>query len=166
MTNKFWLTNLVLFQLAWFCCALLTANANWLIPPIIALHFFLSPSKCDDAKLLPFAILGCAIDFVLYQLEIINFTAQQFPIWLLGLWVMFVLSVNHSLSWLNKCKHWQIAIIGAFGGALSYLGALKFSAITTSLPQTSLFLIYAGIWAFVLPALIVFQGKLVQLKHN
>ena len=166
MTNKFWITNLVLFQLAWFCCALLTANASWLTPLIVALHFLLSPTKRSDAKLLPFAFFGCVVDYILFQLNVINFAEQQFPIWLLCLWVMFVLSVNHSLKWLSNCKLWVNSIIGAIGGALSYLGAIKFSAINTSLSLSSLFLVYALIWALLLPALIVFKGKFVELKQN
>ena len=166
MTSKFWLTNLVLFQLAWLCCALLTANASWLTPLIVALHFALSPTKRSDAKLLPFALFGCVIDYILFQLNVISFAAEQFPLWLLCLWVMFVLSINHSLSWLGKCKLWLVAIIGAFGGALSYLGALNFSAIITSLSQLSLFTVYAIIWALLLPALIVFKQRLVESKHN
>ena len=166
MTNKFWIINLVLFQLAWFSCALLTAQANWILPTILAIHFLLSPKKQGDAKLLPFVLVGAAIDFGLFKLEIIGFQTNTFPLWLICLWAMFIISINHSLYWLRKCKPWLTVIIGALGGSSSYLAAVKFGAIVSNTSFTSLFIIYAVIWALILPILIGYQSRVVKITNT
>ena len=165
MTNKFWLINLVLFQLVWFSCALLTVHAGWISFVILLIHFALSPNKKSDAKLLLLVPVGICSDFLLFKLGIIDFAMHQFPIWLIFLWAMFALSINHSLLWLQKLRLWQVGLIGSVGGATSYLAATKFDAIISNITSVQLLLVYGVIWAIIMPLMIVFQRKFV-LANN
>ena len=163
MTSKFWIINLVLFQLAWFSCALLTPYASWIVPAIISLHLILSPSKKIDARILLAAVLGVMVDLLLMAFNIISFDTSHFPLWLVGLWAMFAISLNHSLAWLAKLKTWQVSLIGAIGGSTSYLAAIKFEAIITPFNTMEILLVYAFIWALLLPVMIAYQRKYVPI---
>jgi hypothetical protein len=166
MTNKFWIINLVLFQLAWFCCALLTTHASWILPCIIALHFLFSPKKSADLKLCIIASSGVIIDFCLMQFNVIYFASPTFPLWLVCLWLIFTISLNHSLAWLNKFKLWQISLLGAISGASSYLAAIKIGAINTPLSLIDISATYVVVWALLLPCMILFQRRVVLLNTS
>ncbi|WNO11247.1 DUF2878 domain-containing protein [Teredinibacter sp. KSP-S5-2] len=154
MTTKFWIINLILFQLAWFTCALLTPQAKWLLPVYLILHFVLSPQKRIDTLILPIAVAGISLDYVFMQMGFIEFGNQSFPIWLVLLWGLFTLTLNHSLAWLQRLNTLLVAPIGAIGGASSYLAALKFQALTSQLTTVSFTLLYGLTWALLLPLMI------------
>jgi len=46
------------------------------------------------------------------------------PLWILGLWTAFALTLNHSLSWLAR-RPPAAALLGVFGGPLAYLAAAR-----------------------------------------
>lgn len=154
MTNKFWIINLILFQSAWFTCALFTAQASWLLPVYLTLHFALSPQKHIDSLVLPIALIGISIDYLFMQMGFIEFGSQFFPIWLACLWGLFTLTLNHSLAWLHRLNTMVVAPIGAIGGASSYLAALKFEALATQLTAVNFTLLYSVTWALLLPLMI------------
>jgi uncharacterized membrane protein (DUF485 family) len=51
------------------------------------------------------------------------------PIWILCLWVNFMLTINHSLLWLNN-KIFLASALAAVGGPVSYFAGLNFGAVT------------------------------------
>ena len=78
------------------------------------------------------------------------------PIWIVVLWVLFALTLNHSLSWL-KGRVVLAAIFGALGGPLAYVAGEKLMAVTIVEPNTLLILAIG--WAFITPLLISFGEK-------
>lgn len=157
--SKFAITNFVLFQLAWFACALLTPIASWLLVFIIALHLLLSDSLSKELALLPLGLIGVLFDLSMFYGGVITFSHDIFPIWLVLLWGIFALSLAHSFAWLAKMNKYLVALIGAVFGPLSYFAAFKFGAIIVTVDVIP-FSIYYGIgWFFMLPAMIFLAHK-------
>ncbi|WP_158969814.1 DUF2878 domain-containing protein [Paraglaciecola sp. L3A3] len=159
--QKSWLINAVLFQLAWFSAALLTEFAVVLISLLLVLHFLLLDRKLVDAKLLMLAPIGWLLDSVLLHFSIISTSNDWIPLWLVILWCMFILSLNHSLLWLSKLAvHWQ-SLIGAIAGCSSYMAAISFGALQSSFPWLWQIVFFALSWAIVLPLLIMLRAKII-----
>lgn len=131
--------NAVLFQITWFACALGSAN-NALWPAILscsALAAYQLQNKHrhhNDVKLIVIAIaLGLIIDSAWIQLNFITYAAQFpatgiAPLWIIILWIGFALTINHSLSWLDKHPLLP-ALSGLIFAPLSYFAGVKFGAI-------------------------------------
>ena len=136
--KPFWITNFLLFQASWFSAAFFTQHAAWLITGLLLVHFLLSPRKWEDFKLFPLALFGASLDKLHLLIgtfsNAVPFTAIDtfFPLWLILLWIMFVLTLNHSLSWLTN-KPLPIVIgFGACGGTLSYWAGIQAGALSYS----------------------------------
>lgn len=157
--SKFVIINLVLFQLAWFSCALLTDYASWILLGLIGCHFYCSKTKLPDAKLLTLAALGISIDIALFSTGVLTFAVEAFPIWLGLLWCMFVLTLNSSMAWLKNFNLLWVALIGSVSGPLSYYSAMKLGAIGTNATTSSFILTYAVCWTLLLPLLIFLSKK-------
>jgi hypothetical protein len=100
------------------------------------------------------------------QFNVIYFASPTFPLWLVCLWLIFTISLNHSLAWLNKFKLWQISLLGAISGASSYLAAIKIGAINTPLSLIDISATYVVVWALLLPCMILFQRRVVLLNTS
>ena len=164
---KFKLLNFLLFQVGWFICVLGAANdstflALALVTTLIIIHITITPHKIDDIKLFAYAlIIGFVYDGFIqfYGLILYNSAGWQFPLpplWILMLWVLFSMTLNHSLSWL-KGRIIISSVFGFVGGPLAYIAAEKLGAITITSSQT-IFILALG-WAIITPTLIFLSGK-------
>ncbi|KXI29934.1 DUF2878 domain-containing protein [Paraglaciecola hydrolytica] len=152
--RAFWLINAVLFQLGWFGALLLNQHAVAILSITLVLHFFLSPSKKADALILLLAPIGWLMDYSLFQFNVLGAGSAGFPIWLLLLWLMFVVSLNHSLKWLSQISLFGVGLLGMILGPLSYLSAIKVGVLNSSLTSTFFVLLAAALWALLLPSLV------------
>lgn len=131
--------NAILFQVTWFACVL--GSAKGLVWPAILsclalIIYQLQPNHRhpSDLKLVGLGIaIGLVTDTAWIQLEFMNFTEQSpfeeiTPIWVIILWIAFALTVNHSLSWLNKHPVLPAAA-GLVFAPFSYLAGLKLGAV-------------------------------------
>ena len=139
----------VSFQIMWV--ALIWGGNTWLPVSIamLIMHFALSPSRLDDAKVLPLALGGFVIDSLMTQLGFFSFV--QWPLWLLVLWVAFILNLGHSMRFLRKFKPLYLISFGAAGGVYAYWASWKFGAV--DLPHGPLITlsIVAITWGIFLP---------------
>jgi hypothetical protein len=166
MMRQSWIINGALFQLAWFSAALLTQYAALLIGILLLLHFYLLDKNFMDAKLLVLAPIGWVLDSLLIHFEVFSTSSGWIPLWLILLWCMFILSLNHSLLWLSKLDtYWQV-LIGAVAGSMSYTAAVKFGALQSDLPWLHQICYLAISWAILLPTLVKLQSKLLPVKHS
>ncbi len=132
--------NATLFQICWFACVI--GGAKGVIWPAIlsfsALAIFqLRPSRRakSDLKLL-FAslVLALIVDSTWIHLGWIKYSTPvpfEFitPLWIALLWMAFSITLNHSLTWINK--HPLLApVLGAMGGVLSYWAGIRLGAVT------------------------------------
>ncbi len=122
--------NYLVFQLGWFLLVL--TRSPWALVwalafVVIHLRWMATPREWLSAGAV--TILGLAIDTA-WQLSPwvqFNGTGWPLPLWLVGLWLMFPFTLNHSLGWLRSKPLLQV-LFGAFGGGGSYLAGAQLGA--------------------------------------
>jgi hypothetical protein len=161
--KHFWLVNLILFQAAWFSAALYNAQAAVMILLLLVVHFWLSPQKKTDLTSLLLVPIGVIADKSLMVLGVFDAGESLFPLWLVLLWCMFILSLSHSLHWVTKLSlPWQ-TLFGSLGGGGSYWAGIQAGALSSDLPRLWLVLSLLCVWALLLPLIIRgYQGLLSQ----
>lgn len=165
--KQFWIINLVLFQATWVCSAFFTAQAPFITPLIVAVHFLLSPTRSRDLKILCLLPLGLLLDSLMLHFGVFAVDSEianqsWFPVWLVCLWIMFLISFNHSLNWLLKCSKVILFAIGFVAGTSSYWGGIKAGALLTTWPDASVVAALAMSWGILLPLLVAAYSNLVQ----
>lgn len=153
--KRFWIINLILFQASWVAAAFYTSYAAIIMTLFMLAHFALSPSRLADLKLLLLVVPGVAVDTLHMQAGTFSAGGSLFPVWLILLWCMFLMSLNHSLRWLTDKRLYWAALFGGIGGASSYLGGIKTGALTTAMPLELTAVILACSWALLFPFLIL-----------
>jgi len=73
------------------------------------------------------------------------------------LWMIFAMTLNHSLAWLSQ-KYYLSILFGAIGGPLAYIAGEKLGAITL-LSSNSIIMLCVG-WALITPVLLIIANKL------
>ncbi|MBU2931793.1 DUF2878 domain-containing protein [Vibrio cyclitrophicus] len=167
--KRFWIINLVLFQATWVCSAFFTAQAPFVTPLIVVVHFLLSPTRRSDLKILALLPLGLLLDSFLLHFGVFAVDSEianqsWFPVWLVCLWIMFLISFNHSLNWLLKCSKVILFVIGSVAGTSSYWGGIKAGALITTWPDAWVLAALAISWGILLPLLVAAYSNLVQPK--
>ncbi len=164
---KFKLINFLLFQAGWFVLILgaaetKTSGAIVISAIIIAIHLLMTPNKIPEIRLFIYAIIiGFIFDGLLqyYSLILYNDPGWSYPLtplWIIMLWLMFAMTLNHSLSWL-KGRMLLSIIIGSIGGPMAYIAGEKLGAITIINNQTLFFLAFG--WALATPLLVYLSEK-------
>lgn len=120
------------FQIGWFLLVL--TQSAWAVLwalGFLAIHAVLSGNRREWQAVIPVMIVGLLIDLAWHLSPAVQFlgTGQPMPLWLVGLWLMFPLTLNHSLAWLKGRRSLQI-ILGVFGGGGSYVAGTQFGAAT------------------------------------
>lgn len=150
----FTIANAVLFQVGWFVCILcgsLWAGIFTLVA--IAVHFIISTQRSEDAIAVLIAIaLGVFHDSLLLHSGQIQFAESAYlpPLWLVCLWALLGITLNHSLVWIYSRPLWA-ALLGAMAAPLSYLVGVKLSSAEWSSPLLEVLPIIAILWLVVLP---------------
>ncbi len=130
------LTNFIFFQLSWFCCAFFRDAAVPFLIVLLGLHFYLSKHRQRDLKLLLIvAPIGICVDLLLIVTGVLDFeSAYFFPLWLMGLWCAFALSIAYSLAWLNRLNGVTKILIGGIAGPFSYYAGGEIGALEVMSP--------------------------------
>ena len=153
----FW-TQLIAFDLLWLVAV---AGGNPWIPlgaAILALHFWLTPSRSADLKVLPIALIGISLDAILTLTGVFAFSST--PYWLGLLWIGFVLNFGHSLAWLRKLPRFTLVPIGAAAGSLSYLAGWKLEAVELPMGVMPTVLALSVTWAVLFPLLVLLDSRI------
>ena len=165
------LVNLVGFQLVW-CLSVGGAarGAGWAGPLALVLFagWTLARStnaasrRADIELMLACAVLGLAVDSLWLQLGWIVFASPGpwpllAPAWIVAMWIGFGLTLNHSLSAMQR--HPLAALLfGAIGGPFAYWIATDAWAATTI--DTPVAYVGLGVaWALLTPALLWLAGR-------
>lgn len=159
---KYWpWFQLLIFDVFWFVCVAGQNDYLWLGLAILSLQFVLSPSKLRDLCLLTLALVGMAVDALLALVGLFAF--DGFPFWLALLWFGFVVSLSHSLAWLNRLPFALLVLISSLSGGLSYFAGFKLGAVSLPFGPLVSFFCIAVIWSVLLPVLLVYTQKISQL---
>ena len=159
--TRFCIFNFLGLQITWAACAYGATHSQPDFGLVIAvvyiiLHMvFTNSRKQDFLILLCFGIIGIGLDHTNAYLGFLSFnqsniTHTVIPLWLMSLWLVFSLTLPHSLDWLGK-KPWLAFFLGGLGGSSSYWLGHKLGAITLSEPLAISISIYFLQWALLLP---------------
>ncbi|CAH6837994.1 conserved membrane hypothetical protein [Vibrio chagasii] len=165
--KRFWIINLILFQATWVCSAFFTAQAPFVTPLLVIIHFLLSPTRHSDLKILVLLPLGLLLDslmlhFGVFAIDPAIANQSWFPVWLVCLWIMFLISFNHSLNWLLKCSKVILFALGFVAGTSSYWGGIKAGALLAAWPDASVVAALALSWGIFLPLLVAAYSNLMK----
>ncbi|MGA1590500.1 MAG: DUF2878 domain-containing protein [Methylophilaceae bacterium] len=159
------LINFILFQSIWFILILAAAHESFyglaLGLLLILVQYWHGKLMVPDFKLiLASIIIGFAHDTSLNYFKFIqyniDFNTYYSPFWIIGLWISFALTINHSLAWLGNKKLLQM-IFGLIGGPLAYIAGEKLGAIY--MINTMTLYVLALSWACITPLLFQFKKK-------
>jgi hypothetical protein len=170
------LLNLVLFQAGWWA-TLLTAYHNTSltvlfvgIAILIAIQFkYVVPAKRRARETLfciGLACFGFLFDSIFYFVGILEFTSSMgllAPLWLMGMWLLFPMTIGYSFAWLNK-KYALAGVLGAIGGPITYKVGAAFDLVDIN--GLASLLIYALYWAAIFIASVFTYNIWVRTKDN
>jgi Protein of unknown function (DUF2878) len=155
--------NALGFQSAWWAC-IAGVSRGFEIPALLyglvlaGLHLRMAYQPMQEAKLATLAlVLGIAADTVLQMTSVIHFYGWTLgplsPFWLWLLWVLFAMTLNTSLRFLQTRPLWLSSIAGLLLGPLTYYAGAKLGA--ASYDSTPIHLGALAItWGFALPVLV------------
>jgi hypothetical protein len=125
---------------------------------LAGLHVAFAARPRQEVKLAVVALaIGIVMDTLLQAVSVINFygwaLAFLSPFWLWLLWVLFAMTLNSSLAFLQAKPFWLSALAGLVFGPLTYyagaqLGAASFNASLIHLAALGL------TWMIALPLLV------------
>lgn len=157
--------NFVLFQVGWFAAVTGAANRmEWLavssIALIIIVHLLLVKHRSREIKLIVAAgLTGFIVDSLLITQGVFSPASYSavlgpLPCWLLALWMLFAITINHSLGWLGRHYILQ-AVAGLVFAPMAYYAGYKMQALDIGGgSQFYVSLLIIGIcWMFIIPLL-------------
>ncbi|MEO5596565.1 MAG: DUF2878 domain-containing protein [Lysobacteraceae bacterium] len=164
------IANAIGYQLVWFGAIASAAMGYRFVGAILGLAFvalvlrFGGKARQDAWLLLPALLIGFTVDGLWAGLGWIDYHASwpssQFaPMWILGIWIAFAMTLNHSLAFLRE--HLAFAsMVGAIGGPLAYLGAANgFHAIEFTAPLPLVLCGLGVVWAVMVPILVLLAER-------
>jgi hypothetical protein len=157
----FLIFNILGLQITWAGCAY---GATHGIPLLgvyigltyIVLHFiFINLRLRDFIIMLIIGALGIITDSAFTLLRVISFPTYEnnltpIPFWLISLWLVFALTVPHSLYWLRN-NLLIASVAGAIGGSFSYFIGHTLGAIQLAEPLSMSMVIYFIAWGVIFP---------------
>ncbi|MDX1802072.1 MAG: DUF2878 domain-containing protein [Marinobacter sp.] len=142
------LVNFILFQAGWFLCVVYPGGPSAVAAlGLVIAHLFLVSQRA--ARELQFILLGTflgsLIDSLWFHLDVMSSstgTALWAPLWLVGIWALFMTTLAHSLAWVGR-KVWLPFLLAPISGPFAYwsasrLGAVSLPDLTLSLPALAL----------------------------
>jgi hypothetical protein len=163
-------TNAVGYQLVWLVSVASAANGSLYAGPLAATAFAVmvlafGNQRRADLLLIPLVLaIGLLADSAWIAFGWLDYSApwpsgHLAPGWILGIWMAFALTLNHSLAFLKR-RYALAALLGGIGGPLAYwsashgFGAVHFVAATS----TVLCGLCVG-WALIAPVLVRFAEQ-------
>lgn len=153
-STRFNIINALVFQIGWFICVLYGSLWAGLFTGLILVgHFLYTPRRRDDVIALTVAaLIGLAHDAILLGCGLIQFaeTQSMSPLWVLCVWILLGINLNHSLRWVYE-RPWVGAILGAICGPFSYLAGERLSSAQWTSPMAEVVPLLVIMWSLVLP---------------
>jgi hypothetical protein len=149
--------NILGFQAVWLLSVYGAGTGLWLPGVFAALLFaaltlLLSRDRNRDLRTLAIALpIGFAMDSLLAQSPYLDFAspypwADWAPAWIMGLWIGFALTLNHSLKSIYR-KALPTFLFGLLGGPLAYgIASLRFGAMTVESDMLACVVLVGLVW--------------------
>ncbi len=165
--------NVVAFQVCWVAFVGGAARGWWWLGFLFLLPFALwqlrisAWPRADVAMIGISAVLGFAMDSALVQAGLLSYVAPipwagWAPLWMVGLWMAFALTLNHSLVFLRRS--WLLAFaIGALAGPFAYwIAGRAWQAVVFHEPASRAYIAQAIAWGVLTPLLSWIALRLAQ----
>lgn len=159
-----WL-NIAGYQLVWLAAVTSAAKGQpWFAVAasalFVAAQVMASGERASDLRNLGLAILmGMLIDGGLAAAGLVRYSSPHpalfAPIWILGIWAAFALTLNHSLAFLHG-RPLVAGLLGAVGGPLAYSAAREFGALSFAEPASGSLFALACAWAVAMALLVIY----------
>ena len=168
------LINVVLFQVCWWACILGAAKGfSYLAVVLVILSFLFQSYRSENLKEelvfgLSATLLGSAFDSLGIYFDIFSFpngseVSWSYPLWMSALWLNFATLFSKSLKWMSG-KYLLSAVLGFFGGPMSYYAGASFGAIALG-ENFYLSLVIIGLmWAIATPVMLYGSDRIS--KHT
>lgn len=163
--------NALAFQAVWFAFVAGAAHGWWwagfvVLAPFAAWQLAKSAwPRADLALVVVAAALGFACDSLFAWSGMLEY-ATPFPsrgvapIWIVGLWVGFALTLNHSLAFLKR-RPVVAGVLGAVSGPFAYwIADRAWSAVAIGEPASRTLLALALAWGVMTPLLLALATRL------
>jgi hypothetical protein len=155
--------NAVLFNISWL--AIVVTQSAGVALAIVALHLaahftFVGRGRTEVLLVALVSVIGFALDQLLFLLGVFNLAGQDAaaPLWLSCLWPVFATTLMHAFGSLQH-RPVLAALIGAAGGALSYVAGTRLSAVEFADPLWGPVAV-AALWALLFPLLLALSARL------
>ena len=159
--------NFILFQVGWLACVMSVARQmEWLamisIGAAISIHLLLVKDRRPEIQLILVAgMIGLLLDSTLISLGVfvptnnLNYPGLA-PLWLVGLWMLFSITINHSLRWLHR-RYILASLTGFIFAPVAYIAGQKLGALHFPQDQSTLIslMIIGACWLVVTPLLLL-----------
>jgi hypothetical protein len=158
--------SLIGYQLVWFVAVIFAGRGEpW--PGVVAALLFVGWQLGVSARpraalqVVAMAVLcGLAIDGLVRGFHLADYAAASpalpangAPLWILGLWACFSLTLGGPLRALGT-RPWLAVLLGGIGGPLAYAGAARgWDALTFQVPAWRALAVLAVGWAVAMPLL-------------
>jgi hypothetical protein len=177
------LVNLLLFQFGWFVVVMAAANKIELLSIIVvinilAVHVIVVRNyKTEILLIIATGCIGFAVDSILIFFGVFSAVGDvgvegMAPAWLVALWMLFAITINHSLNWL-KGNYFIAVLLGFVFAPVAYFGGHKLGAIIIPAEYNPYiaFLTIGVTWAVIMPLLsaiatILNQRNVVKIQAN
>jgi len=167
VTWKF--ANAIGYQLVWLASIIGAIHGSRYAGPLAAALFAcmvlaFGGQRSADLRLIPLVVaIGLLVDSAWIALGWLDYSApwpsSDFaPAWILGIWLAFSLTLNHSLSFLKR-RYALASLLGAMGGPLAYwLAADGFGAVRFDAPVVTVLIGLGIAWGLMIPMLMRIAG--------
>jgi hypothetical protein len=171
--NRF--LNALGYQIGWWACVAgvgigLEIPALMVGVGLIVAMVYVAANPWLEIKLAAAAcLLGVVLDSSLQYFSVISFYGWSLldlsPFWLWLLWIMFALTLNSSLSFLQKLPLSLSAAAGFLFGPLTYYAGAKLGAASFESSISHLALL-AVVWMIAMPGLVWLAQSLVDTSSS
>lgn len=169
MPTSLRITQGVLFYIIWYVAVSQVGKGFFATATLLLGLFFLLVSyqaRYNRVGLVILAFACIVIEFltnictqaVVYRHDEISL--YGYPLWLTGMWGVFVGCMGGCLQFLTKFSIFQAVIIGTVGGSVSSYGAYKLGALVYPFGVTYGLTWTAILWGGILPFIIVVVNRL------
>ena len=165
------LLRFILFQIAWFSCALLAGGEYnflaWIPMCSFGVGYVLISSaqrKVDLLMMIGTSILGFCFDSILITGGVFSTPRQDLfsPLWLVSMWTGFATTFSMGLHEMRKMNWFVIVVVAAIGGLSSYQAGASFGGIVLheDIYFSSICIMLE--WSVAFPLLLVMYKKITH----
>ena len=165
------IVNAIGYQLVWLTSVARAGHGDPYSGPLAAIAFAVfvlafGGQRRSDLQLVPLVLaIGFLADGAWIALHLLDYgapwpSASFTPAWMLGIWLAFGMTLNHSFAFL-KGRHALAALLGAVGGPLAYWSAARgFGAVHFIAPPPVVFTCLCLAWIALAPLLMLLADRM------